>query len=113
MEIRIRGKLEQSNRSLYTQDEIDAISWIGNEFVFVEYLEEDIFLDDVFILETGEEIILREIKLQFKTKKPLTMMGHGWKCLCRFDNLDLTKIPAAKDWFDEPSVVVAKRRPPL
>lgn len=110
MEIRISGRFEPSNNFLYTQRDIDQVWWIGDGFVFVQYLPEDIFLGDVFILEDGVEITLREIKLQFDTKEPLTMMEHGWKCLCRFENLNLSKIPAVKDWFENDSFVVARRK---
>lgn len=110
MEIRIRGKFERSNRHFYTQKDIDQIPWIGEGFVFVDYLNEDIFLHDVFVPENGKEIILREIKLQFDTKEPLTMMGRGWKCLCRFDNLDLENITAVKDWFASTAFIMAKKK---
>ena len=92
MEIRISGKIKRPKG-----------------FVFVLHLTEDIYLDDVFILGDGTEIILREIKIQFDTKEPWTMMYQGWKCLCRFDNFDLKKVNAARGWSNEP-VIVAKRK---
>ena len=110
MEIRIKGKFERNNRSIFTQNEIDGISWNGDGFVFVDYLEEDVFLGDVFVLKNGTEIILKEIRLQYNTEEPLTMMGHGWKCLCKFDNLDLDKVPAVKDWFDNIPFIVAIKK---
>ena len=110
MEIRISGKFERSNRSIYTQKEIDKLFWIGDGFVFVQYIPEDIFLGDVFILEDGTEIKLLEIKLQFDTKEPLEMMGHGWKCLCRFENLDLKSVRSVRDWFSGEPVILANRK---
>lgn len=68
MEIQIAGKFEPNNPSLYSQKEIEQISWIGDGFVFIQYLAEDIFLGDVFILGDDTEITLREIRLQFDTK---------------------------------------------
>ena len=96
MEIRISGKLT------------DHYSWIGDGFVFVDYLDEDIFLEDIFILKDGTEIILKEIKLQFDTKEPLKEMGSGWKCLCKFTNLDLKRIPSASTWSS--NFIIAKRK---
>jgi hypothetical protein len=110
MEIKISGKFENKNRSLYTQKEIDEVWWIGEGFVFVQYLTEDIFLGDVFVLEDRTEITLRQIKLQFNAKESLTMMSRGWKCLCKFDNLNLDKIPAVKDWFHTDAVIIARRK---
>ena len=68
--------------------------------LYLSYLDADIFLGDVFSLADGTEITLQEIKLQFATKEPLTEMGKGWKCLCRFDNFDLNNIPSVGNWFD-------------
>ncbi len=110
MEISIAGKLECSNRTLYTQREIDELSWVGDGFVFVQYLPQDIFIGDVFILADGTEITLQEIKIQFNTKEPLTTIEHGWKCLCRFDNLNLDDVPAVKDWFVGESIIVARKK---
>jgi hypothetical protein len=98
MEIRIIGKLTR------------RITNIGDGFVFVDYLDADIFLEDVFVLEDGTEIILIEIKLHFDTKEPLTEMGSGWKCLCRFDNFDLSQVPSVGDWFDGDRHLIAKRK---
>jgi hypothetical protein len=100
MEIRITGKYDRL---------VNNIPWLSDGLVFVDYLEEDIFLEDRFLLESGEEIVLKEIKLQFDTKEPLTEMGRGWKCLCRFDGIDLTKIPAVKNWGGNP-IMIAKRK---
>ena len=50
MEIRIAGKFEPNNTTLYSPNEIEQTSWVGEEFVFIDYLDEDIFLGDVFIL---------------------------------------------------------------
>jgi hypothetical protein len=110
MEIRIVGKLEPNNTTLYSPNEIEQISWIGEGFVFIDYLDEDIFLSDVFILEDGIEITLREIKIQFDTKEPWTMMDRGLKCLCRFEGFDLNKVPVVKDWFSNTSKIVARRK---
>jgi len=98
MEIRIIGKLTR------------RIAYIGDGFVFVDYLNADIFLEDVFVLEDGTEIILREIKLQFDTKEPLTEMGSGWKCLCRFDNFDLSRVPSVENWFDGNTRIIARKK---
>lgn len=104
MKIRIIGKFEK------TAEEVNRVSWIGDNFVFVWYLPGDILLGDVFILEDGTEIILKEIKLQFDTKEPLTMMSHGWKCFCRFEGLDLNKVPVAQDWYDNTPSIIAIRK---
>ena len=100
MEIRIKGKFEGSHQ----------IPWIGEGFVFVDYLDEDIFLGNVFVLKDGTEICLQEIKIQFYSKEPITMIGHGWKCLCRFDNLDLEQLSVVKDWFDKAPFIIATRK---
>ena len=110
MEIRIAGKFEPNNTTLYSPNEIKQTSWVGEEFVFIDYLDEDIFLGDVFILEDGTEITLREIKIQLDTKEPWTMMGHGWKCLCRFEGIDLDKVPVVRDWFNNTPKIVARRK---
>jgi hypothetical protein len=108
MEIRISGKLDRHNRAFFTKKESAELSYIGDGFVFVDYLDEGIFLGDIFILENGTEIILKEIKLQFDTKEPLTEMGSGWKCLCKFDNLDLKKIPTISAWNS--NFIIANRK---
>ena len=110
MEIKILGKCDPDSRELYVYKENKDLSGIGQGLVFVDYLSEDIFLNDVFILEDNTEIILREIKLQFETKEQITEMGHGWKCLCRFEGLDLDKLPAVRDWFTSNFKIVAKRK---
>jgi hypothetical protein len=107
MEIYIKGKFESSN---YSRKELKQISWIENGFVFVDYLPDDIAVGDVFTLENGEEIILIEIKLQFETKESLTAIGKGWKCLCKFENLDLKNIPSTKDWYDSATNIIAKKK---
>lgn len=123
MEIRIIGKIEPLDRPAFdkkTSDQllhfgessvlIDSLNWVGEGFVFVDYLNEDIFLGDVFILDDKTEITLLEIKLQFNTRERLTMMGHGWKCLCRFLNLNLENVPVASDWFDTTPIIIATRK---
>ena len=110
MQINILGKCDPDSRELYDHSERKELLRIGQGFVFVDYLPEDIFINDVFILDDGTEIILREIKLQFDTKEPLTEMGHGWKCLCRFEGLDLDKLPSVRDWFKINLKIVARRK---
>lgn len=110
MEIHIKGKFQKTNRSIYTAKEAAGLPWIGEGFVFVQYLTEDIFVGDVFILEDGTEIILKEIKLQFDTEQPLTSMNAGWKGLCRFDNLNLDKIPVVRDWFNNTTDIPAQKK---
>lgn len=107
MQIRIQGKFDEL---LLTKKERNELWWLKNGLVFVSYLEEDIFLEDVFILTEGTEITLKEIKLQFDTKEPLTIMGKGWKCLCKFQNLDLNKLMPVKDWGNSENNLIAVRK---
>jgi hypothetical protein len=107
MKIQILGKIDHS---FYTKKEIKTIPWISEGLVFVSYLTEDIFLGDVFVLEDETEITLQEIQTEFEGKEPLTMMGRGWKCLCRFNNLDLGKLPAIKSWLGAETIMIASRK---
>lgn len=109
MQIHIKGKFKRANRWPFKAD----CPWIDEGFVFVAYLNEDIFLGDVFELEDGTEITLREIKLQFDTKEPLTSMGAGWKCLCRFENLNLDPIPVVRDWFSDIDIPATRKTSPV
>ena len=110
MEINILCKCDPDDWKLYTQSEKKELCTIGQAFVFVDYLCEDIFLNDVFILKDDTKIKLYEIKLQFETKDPLMEMGHGWKCLCRFNGLELDKLPAVRDWFTSNFKIATKRK---
>ena len=110
MEIKILGKCDPKNLKLYTHSERKELSRIGQGFVFVDYIPEDIFLNEQFILDNGTVITLKEIKLQFETEEQLAVMGHGWKGFCRFEGLDLDNLPAVRDWFASNFKIVARRK---
>lgn len=100
MEITILGRV--NNDSL-------QIDYLDNEYVFVDYVNEDVCVGDIF--KFGPHTIeLLDIKLQFKVNQPLTRIDKGWKFIGKFAWLDLTQLPSLLGWDDKNSVKIQCER---
>jgi hypothetical protein len=93
MEIRIFGRVDNDTLK---------IDYLTNEHVFVDYLDEDVFLGDVF--KCGAHTIrLKEIQLQWPGDEgqKYEMMAKGWKYIGLFEWLDVTQLPALRGWLTQ------------